>query len=201
MHFQQGMQQECTANVYYPSILRILIYTGWIYYMFGVDGMRFIFYHFNGDKKNKKNAARFNIERFLFLAFIVTFIIMLAAQAALTNPSIRTFLTAESEFEGTPLGVEEFLYHEGEIGLELISADKNPNLKILVNGDDIEVFTAKVMIIPVKDGDVVEIDGSGIKGNAEVAVISKSDNVLEECIGKRVKVQSNVKRIAKVQVQ
>lgn len=162
--------------------------------------MRFLVMRAGLKGKNKARINRVSVERFLFLAFIVTFIILIAAQAALMNPSIRTFLTSDNEFEGTPLGVEEFLYNEGEIGLELLNAEKDPDLKVLVNGDVVDVFDTKDLSISVKEGDVVEIDGTGVSSDAEVSVVSKSNNISSECIGKSVKVQSNVKKIVKIKM-
>jgi len=151
-----------------------------------------------GRKRNKKTNIKINIERFLFLAFICTFITLVIVQVALMSPSIRTFLNVSNDYEGRPLGLEEFLYKEGEIAIGLVNGDSNPGLKVLINGDEVSQFDEKIINLKVKDGDVIEIDGSAVRGEAETEIVSKSDNIDVDCLGKTVKVQSNIKKLVKV---
>lgn len=164
--------------------------------------MRFLIYKVKG-KGNEKRRSTFgvNIERVLFLSFIAVFVLLIAVQAALLNPSVRTFLTSDSEYEGAPLALEEYLFEEGELGLSLVNAESSPKLKVLVNGDEVANFSIKKIDIKVRNGDVVEIDGSQLKNPAEVEIFSKSDNVITDCLNKKIKVRSNITNLIKVNVE
>ncbi|MCX7843166.1 MAG: hypothetical protein N2489_08850 [Clostridia bacterium] len=153
-----------------------------------------------GDKK-RYNNERMNFERILFILFIISFSLLVIVQAALTNPTVRTFLTSDNEFQGTPMGVEEYFYDEGTISLRLVNAVYDENLKILVNGEIAAVFAQNVINLEVKDGDIVEIDGSSTQAEGEVEVVSKSDNIVSECVGKKVVVKSNIKKVADIKVK
>lgn len=163
--------------------------------------MKLIMYKVKQGKKNERRGNGISMERLLFLSFVVTFVLLVIVQAALTSPAVRETLSISDELEGVPLGVEEFLYNEGKLGLELVNEENNQELKVLVNGDEVEVFSSKYIDIAVKDGDVVEIDGSYVQGEIEVRIISKSDNISTDCIAKSVKVNSNIEKLVKVRVK
>lgn len=163
--------------------------------------MKFLLYRVNTKKKKMEREFALNIERILFLSFIVTFVTMIIVQAALMSPAVRTSLAINDEFEGAPLGTEEFLYNEGKLVLQLLGGEANHNLKILINGDEAARFSDISLEIAVRNGDVVEIDGSDVHDEIEVAVVFKSDNVASDCLNKVVKVNSNVQRLLKVKVE
>ncbi|MCX8132148.1 MAG: hypothetical protein N3I35_18895 [Clostridia bacterium] len=147
-----------------------------------------------------RQKQKFSFERFMFFTFIIAFTLLVIVQTALISPSVRTFVNGNDEFEGTPLGVEEYLYEEGEIGLKLLSGSPDGRLKVLINGDEAAVFNNSVISLPVKDGDIVEIDGSGIQDEAEVIIITKSENIDSECANKRVRIKSGVKKLTQVKI-
>ena len=163
--------------------------------------MKFIVFRTNNKSKYGSRGYRLNFERLLFILFVISFTLLVLIQAAMTNPSVRTFLSTENEFEGTPLGVEEFFYNEGTIALRLLSSDSDSGLKVLVNGDEAAVFNESVINLDVKDGDVVEIDGSSTDMAADVQIISKSDNILTDCVGSKVSVRSNIRKITDIKVK
>ncbi|MCR4435573.1 MAG: hypothetical protein QHH06_02575 [Clostridiales bacterium] len=152
----------------------------------------------NGEKSGR---GKINFERMLYLSFVVTFAVLIVVQSALTSPAVRTFLAVDGDSERVPLGYEEYLYKEGEIVLQLLEQEGDENIKVLVNGDEAAAFSNSYASIAVKDGDVVEIDGSGIKREIEVQVISKSPNIRTDCVGKKVKVNSNVKKLATIRIE
>ncbi len=163
--------------------------------------MKILMYRVGNKSSVKRNSVRINAERILFLSFIITFLLLVTVQAALLNPSIRTFLVSNEEYDGVPLGVEEFLYKQGEIGMELLSEEANSNVKILVNGDETAAFKSKKLNLRVKDGDVVEIDGSGEKNECIVVIKSKSDNIATECVNRGIRVKSNIRKLVEVKMK
>ncbi|MCX7709609.1 MAG: hypothetical protein N2484_07130 [Clostridia bacterium] len=152
-------------------------------------------------KRIKSRIVHLSFERVLFLLFIATFTLLVIVQAAMTNPTVRTFLTADNEMAGTPLGVEEFLYEEGSISLKLVSEESDPDLRVLINGDEVAAFNENIVNISVKDGDVVEIDGSSSFKEAKVEIVSKSENIATDCIGKMVNIRSNIKKVTDIRVE
>lgn len=163
--------------------------------------MKVVFFRVDSQSKAKRTAkAKINIEKVLFVSFIAAFTILIIAQAALITPSVRTFMTGRTEFEGKQLGLEEYLYDEGKITLELFRDQTDSGVKILVNGDEVAAFNNSVVSLTVRDGDVVEIDGSSLDSPAEIAVVSKTSNISDECLKKTV-VKGNVKLLTQVRMK
>ena len=76
----------------------------------------------------------------------------------------------------------------------------NEDLKLLVNGDEVAAFSQKLINIKVKHGDVISIDGS-LAGESEVEIVSASTNIISNDIGKRIKVNSNVKQLTRIIIE
>ncbi len=73
-------------------------------------------------------------------------------------------------------------------------------LKILVNGDNVAQFDTTEMIINVRDGDVVEIDGSQSLVGHIVKVESITTNINAKCKNAVINIENNIKRLVKVQM-
>ncbi len=162
--------------------------------------MKFILFTHKGKKRKSPGKTGYSFERVLFLSFVFTFCLMILVQTALTNSSVRDFLAVNTDMEGSPLEREMYLYNEGTIRIGLTGESENSDIKILVNGDEAAVFSSRILELNVKDGDVIEVDGSRFKSTAEVEILSKSDNISTPCLGKKVKVQSDTQRLLKVNI-
>lgn len=163
--------------------------------------MKLIFFNYKLNSKKRNKIQKLNIERLLFLSCIIVFVLMLLVQAALTSPSVRTFLNGSSSLEGIPLETEEYMFAEGKLGLKLINCQRNYSLKVLINGEDIQAFDENIVNLKVRNGDVVEIDGSGTSEENEVEIVSKDENIISDCLGKKVSVNGNVKQLIKIKVK
>ncbi|HHW49722.1 MAG TPA: hypothetical protein GXX14_14050 [Clostridiaceae bacterium] len=163
--------------------------------------MKLLVFRVNVHRKNAYDRKKINIEKLLFFLFIMSFSAMLLVQAMLLDPTLRAALVVEEEFEGTPLGKEEFLYNEGFVVLRLEGGIPGGNIKVLLNGEVFGSFEGDKLVVPVIDGDVIEIDGSDILGEFDVVIESLSENVSGEFLGKRVTVSSDVKKLARVRVK
>lgn len=162
--------------------------------------MKFVMLRVKGKDPRSDRSYGMNFERFLYLCFILTFALLLVVQAALATPAARTFLALDDS-SGVPLGYEEYLYDEGELVLELLSEHENEYVKVLVNGNEAAVFASNTATIPVRDGDLVEIDASEAMGEIEVLVAAKSPNITTDCLGDTISVRSNVKKLAMIRVE
>jgi len=163
--------------------------------------MKLLMFRVNAHKKNAYARRKINFERLLFFLFIISFAAMILVQAMLLNPSLRASLTFEEELEGTPLGVEEFLYNEGFIVLQIEGSVPGEDIKVLVNGEEYGSFKGGKLKVTVIDGDVIEIDGSSVQGEFDVVIESLSENISDELLGTRVTVFSNVKKLARIRVR
>ena len=153
--------------------------------------------------KQKKDTriGELTFERVIFFAFIAAFTLLVVVQAALISPSVKTFVNESEEFDGTPLGIEEYLYQEGEIRLKLLKGDPDGSVKILLNGDEAAVFNSQTQNLTVKDGDIVEIDGSEAENDVEVAIVGRSDNIVNDSVNKMIRVKSEVKPLAQIRME
>ena len=162
--------------------------------------MKLYLFKVNSNFRIRKKGAAINFERIIFTSFIISLTMLVIVQAALTNSAVRTVLSAGSNFEGVPLGTEEFLYKEGEINLGISSESGNENLKVLLNGEEVAKFTGNKVSLKVKDGDVIEVDASDVPDTVEVVVLAKSSNINTDCVGKRTYVKSAIKRLLRVEI-
>lgn len=170
--------------------------------------MKFIVYKV--PKKGKyKNAIRekrlinssFSFERSLFSFIIGVFILLVIVQGALLTKSVRASLSLDQELEGDPLQAQEYLYKTGSVELELKSGFANPDVKVLINGEEAGVFNMDLITLQVKDGDVVEIDGSAVPGPVEVIVGAKSDNILTDCISTSITTESDIRLLTSIKLK
>ena len=147
------------------------------------------------DKEGKKTGAE-RFEKFMFKAFLTVFIILIAVQAALTNPSVRSSFS-DYYVEGEPLGKEIYLFVPCRMELKLINIDNCPDLKILVNGIEKETFQNNNVLLELKDGDVVELDASSVLVLAKVQISAVSENI-GSILGRVISVTDGITSVARV---
>lgn len=144
--------------------------------------------------EKKTGAERF--EWFMFKAFLTFFIILIAVQAALLNPSLRLSIL-DYYIEGEPLKTEAYLFVPCRMELKLINIDKCPNLKVLVNGMEKAEFESNAVLLELKDGDIVELDASSILVLATVQISAVSENI-KGILGKTIYVADGISPVVKV---
>ena len=152
-------------------------------------------------KKDREKANEQNIEKYMIFAFAVIFVLLIAAQTALTSPSVASLLNINTEYEGEPLGKEVYLYKQGEIELGLAGGRTNGSLILMLNGENVATFDKGSVRIEVKNGDVIEIDGSNVEREETVKVLSCSSNLDKKLIVKSIKVKSEIKYFLKISLQ
>lgn len=162
--------------------------------------MKLVTFKYGKNLNSRGRSSFINVDRVLFKLFIIVFVMLVFIQVALMNPYLRNILTVSNELDGEPLASEVFLYNEGKLSLGLVGQDRNNEVKVLVNGDIAAVFSYNIVDVFVKDGDVVEIDGSAVNRELEVEVLAKSDNISNSFVGNKIKVHSNIKNVGRVKV-
>ena len=131
--------------------------------------------------KNKSSGRIF--EKFLFFSFVFLFSALILIQIAIMNQSAKTFFIKDSWMEGCPLKTEEYLYSRGEITLELCGQESDEALKILLNGDEIAVFSKSAVNLRVMDGDIYRLTEP--YKEAEVKIAFASPNIKSCDLGKK----------------
>jgi hypothetical protein len=147
---------------------------------------------------NKDKATIF--ENILFGTCIVSFVILILIQILLVIPATRDNLNLSDKSIGVPIIKDDYLYNRGQITLKMIGNDPDPTVRILVNGDVVAMFENLRMNIDVKDGDVIEIDGSSSLIGHIISVEALSTNISSKCKTAVARVESNIQRLVKVRV-
>jgi hypothetical protein len=151
------------------------------------------------DKDVNKNKGTI-FENLLFSTCIVCFIILVLIQIVFVIPSARDNLNLSDKSIGVPLSEDDYLYNQGQITLKMLGSDPDPMVGILVNGDVVAMFENLTMNIDVKDGDVIEIDGSQSLIGHIISVESVSASVNSKCSAAVARVETNIQKLLKVQV-
>ncbi len=141
-----------------------------------------------------------NFENILFKTSLILFFVLISVQIILVIPSVREKLNLTDKSIGSPLSNDEYLYNQGQVMIRLVSEEPDPTVKILVNGDEVAIFENIKMSINVKNGDVIEIDGSESVTGHIIRVESLSSNINSSYINAIAKVENNIQRLMKVQV-
>lgn len=143
----------------------------------------------------KDKTSRF--ERVLMYSAVICLALLFVSQIALTQPSLRRALSLTDRLEGEPyqavepeqpaVTVPETIKGVQYVELTIVSSGEIGDLKVLVNGEPVAVFgSEKSVLIEVRDGDELEIDGEQLQDVVEVEVSSVSAGVASPQQGKKV---------------
>lgn len=146
-------------------------------------------------QKNEKPIGR-GYDSFLLKAGIAVLILMIAAQAAMVDPLVRTLVFYEN-YEGEPLGKEAYLFTPCKMELKLINMEKCPDLKVLVNGVERYSFEESEIVLDIKNGDVIELDAGKVLVLTKVRINAVSRNI-ESLLGKTVTASHGIVPVAAV---
>lgn len=163
--------------------------------------MKLVVYKVNNKKSKGIKSKSILFERILFISCIAVFAILVGVQGLMMNPSTSAYITVNSELDGTPLGAEEILYKQGQIELCMADDRTDENVKVLLNGEEVACFSESVLTIRVKDGDVVELDCSEAESENIVYVKSKSENIKNIDMNKKMKTKTGIIEVGKVKIE
>jgi hypothetical protein len=149
-------------------------------------------------KSGRKRGNSNFFEKFLFTAFLISFLLLVAVQITLSSPALRPFVSVDGRYEGVPMKTEEYLYDAGEVTLELVKPKSETNIGILLNGELAAGFSEPQITLEVLDGDVIEIDASNAKGEVEVRISGVSSNISKKYVGKSLVVRNSIKILSQI---
>lgn len=151
----------------------------------------------NASDSSEKNTV---LENLLFFTCILCFLVLLTVQVILAVPSFRSVLNITDKTIGTPLNGDEYLYTQGQITLKMVGEEPDPTVRVLLNGDAIAQFDSTEMTLNVRDGDVVEIDGSHSLVGHIIRVESITTNINTKCKNGVVNIENDIKKLVKVEL-
>jgi len=149
--------------------------------------------------EDARTTAGERFEWLMFKALFVAFIMLIASQAALANLSIRSSVSDNYYIEGEPLCSEAYLFIPCKMELKLINVETCPNLKVLVNGVNTATFNNNRILLELKEGDVVELDGSSVLTLPVVQISAVSEN-LGSILGKTISVADGITFVARMKI-
>jgi hypothetical protein len=139
----------------------------------------------------KERTSRF--ERFLLYTAVSSLALLLLSQTLLTQPRIRQFLSLVERLEGTPYEPNRqtgalYPVNNDPHSLELrVRSGDARELEVRVNGEVVTTFgDSDSVILVVRDGDFVEIDGELPREEVEIEVTEISEGVLYPARGQTV---------------
>ncbi|HHV60365.1 MAG TPA: hypothetical protein GXX49_08815 [Clostridiaceae bacterium] len=141
------------------------------------------------------------IERSLTGFFIVFFLILMLVQIVFHFPGLSSVFLKNRDMEGALLGVEEYLYEEGELVVEILGEESREDIHVLLNGSFAGSFDNKFVVLKVKNGDIVEIDASSSGEGKIVAIRKVSENLDSALLSKQVATKKGVSILAKVRMK
>lgn len=153
-------------------------------------------------EKRINKLQKIGVKRFDYLLIGIGFtvlVIMITVQAAMVHPDFRATYFYE-QIEGDPLSAEVFLFIPCKMELTLTNMSQCLDMKVLVNGEEKESFKEKVLLLELKDGDVVQLDGTNVPVLAQVQISAVSQNI-QGLLGKTVTVTDGITTVANISVE
>lgn len=136
------------------------------------------------------------IDAVLISLFFTVFIVLITVQAVMFSPDMRSMFFNEN-IEGSPLNREVTLFVPCKMELRLINMGHCKDLKVLVNGLEVDSFQEKKVMLDLKDTDVVELDANAVQVTAQVEISAVSMNI-KGLLGKRIVVTNGIISVARV---
>lgn len=147
------------------------------------------------------NLENKKIEKRIVTLSIICFFLLIAIQVLMINPLARNILTQEEKVEGVFLQNSTETIDRGTLVLELVDCSSMNTLWVMVNGQRIGRFSGTQVILPVEDGELIEIDSTEINNSAKVRIVSYSKNISLLINNSPLEVQKNIAVLARVRIK
>lgn len=139
-----------------------------------------------------------HLEVFLIRCVLFLLFVLLVTQALQTASGFRRLVSLVDRLEGQPLEApeEEAAFtlagtntrDEHYIVLELVPGSADVPVWVLVNGEKKAVLLpGQPLTLPVREGDMIEVDGQMPEAEMEVVVRAVSDRVVSPAVGSSVR--------------
>ena len=147
----------------------------------------------NFERWFRERTSRF--ERLLIKSVGVMLFILFVTQALLIQPDFRHLLSLVDKQEGTAVNepgqpaISRPIRDEKErfLRLSIINEVDGEGINVLVNGEAVATFgSSDSVLVPVHDGDLVEVDGEVPAEDVVIVVTSVSEGIISPAEGKQI---------------
>lgn len=151
---------------------------------------------YSGKNKDEHKKSYSKAEIFILLSAAGLLLCLFSCQVK----HIMNLAESDKAFniEGVPLEHQAYIFDPCTLELSLINKDSSRNLSVLVNGTETAVFNKRNIILSLKEGDVVELDASGLVEAVTVQAVYTSENI-KSLLGKEVNVFDGIVRFAVIE--
>lgn len=143
---------------------------------------------------NRINSLLYRILLFLFVAFLVSQVILL-------NQPLKTFISRTDKLEGKSIADSQLFIKKGEIEISVDNYSILKPLVFYVNGESVGTPDGKAIKLQVKENDVIEVSGAEHGDTVVLKVTGVSEDIMVPELGKLIYVNNNLVMIDRVKLK
>lgn len=135
----------------------------------------------------------------LYLLLAAVLIVGAVAQVGLRNEDTRAVLTSVDVYEGAVLSEipEKAL---PTMTLELLGGEPDREIQVLLNGEVVGDFSKSVLVVPLTEGGLLEINAARTKGPVLVKVLDCSPSLIPDLKGKLLQVDRAIETLGNIEI-
>ena len=141
-------------------------------------------------------ALSARVEAVLVQAIVALGLVLVASQLLLTTPAARYVMSYVDRLEGVALWEAA-----PTVTIALISGTPGHRAHVLVNGQRAANFVTGQARLLVGQGDLLELDGTGLEGEGTFEVVDLAGAVKAPPVGFRVTTRNGVTSLGRVEIQ
>lgn len=140
------------------------------------------------------------LERVLIRLVVVAALIVMIAQALLTGDPVKEATTPVTAPDRPQFSLKDYagILQSPVVTLQLKNYSSLPLAKVLVNGKSRGEFRDRYVTVFVREGDVLEVDGTRYNRPLDIEVLDVSKEVILPATGTRVRVEGNISALGQV---
>jgi len=132
----------------------------------------------------------------LVQALVALALVLVAGQFLLTVPAARYVMSYVDRLEGVALGDDG-----PTITVVLVEGGSWDNAFLLVNGERASGFSGGQVRVAVAEGDLIEVDGTGLDAKAIFEIAETSGGVTAPAVGQTVVTEGGIGSFGRVECQ
>ncbi|MTI79350.1 MAG: hypothetical protein FH758_00500 [Firmicutes bacterium] len=152
-------------------------------------------------RRSKSREVPLSFERILFKLIFLIAVLLVIAQTLVVNNPLRTTASMIGENSAVPANSSSIHWKESHITLYLENYSTLPHLKVLLNGDQINEFDNRYITIPVRESDVIEIDGSFYRHEVLVKVLNTTSDVIKPVVDKQITINGSTVEVCTINLK
>lgn len=146
------------------------------------------------------------VERFLLRLVVLSLVALVGVQSLLAYGPFRPYLSYVDRLEGLE-GQPVMLKSNGggsggwDLTITLVSQPRAPRALLLLNGKEAASFERAEVTLKVKEGDLVEVDGTLYRNPLQFRVTATAHEILEPAAGLEVVTRRSVELVGRIRAK